>query len=86
MEMPHKTETFKFKDHAATEKCPFTAYLDFESSLLEFGMGKILREHNLVAGFYVILNKEEEIVAWDLFFVSENSSKEQHMHDLSILF
>ena len=81
MEMPHEDEIFKFKDHAATEKTPFISFLDFESFLPQSEIGNILRKHKLAAGYYLILDKDGEIVAVELFFVTDNSRREQQMHD-----
>ena len=81
MEMPHATETYKFKEYAAMEKTPFICLLDFESFLFDSQKKNTLREHKLAAGFYMILDKSREIVAVELFFVTDIDKKEQQMHE-----
>ena len=69
LEMPDAKETYKFKDHAATEKTPFICVIDFESFLFNSEKKNTLRDHKLAAGFYLILNKSGKIVAWKFFLL-----------------
>ena len=54
MEMPDKKETFKFKDHAATDMTPFICLFDFESFLPNSSRKNGICDHNPASGFYII--------------------------------
>ena len=83
--MPEVGETFKFKDHAATEMAPFVAFYDCESYLITpVDPSNTLHEHYLCAIQYVIVDLENKIVRKRIKVVRDVKNADKVCHEMLV--